>query len=187
MTIRFVTVQLFRVGHLPTVERRGVAVPQPGTPALLVTSARESHVMLVAPGRGRRGTPPGTPVFDGTHIVAHLGERADRDWHEVADVLVTPRPESEMPKVLGRYPGCEVAIGTYTPGCLAGLRDGRLVTITGSTRPELCGSFLYGWHAARMPLDGLTTASVLVGQYAGRAGRLEVTGRACVRTERGAA
>ncbi|MFD0884409.1 hypothetical protein ACFQ08_07560, partial [Streptosporangium algeriense] len=133
MTIRFVTVQLFRVGHLPTVERRDTAVSRPGTPALLVTSARESHVMLLTPGRGTpgratsgratlghgtpargtsergtlghetpaRGTPRGIRVFGGTHVVAHLGERADRAWYEVADVLVTPHPGRE---VLGRYP-----------------------------------------------------------------------------------
>ncbi|MFD0884861.1 hypothetical protein ACFQ08_09910, partial [Streptosporangium algeriense] len=68
------------------------------------------------------------------------------------------------------------------PGCLAGLRDGRLVTITGGVCPALCGSFLYGWRAARMPLDDLTTASLFVGRYTEQAGALETTGRVCVRT-----
>ncbi|MFC3985409.1 hypothetical protein [Streptosporangium jomthongense] len=181
MTNRFVTAQLFRVGHLPTVERRGVAIPRQGTSALMVTSVRETHVMLLTPGRGtlRRGTPRGTRIFDGTHVVARLDERADQDWYEVADVLVTPQPGRE---ILGRYPGCEVAVGARPPGCLAALRDGRLVTIAGSARPALCGSFLYGWRAAGMPLDALTTDSVFFGRYVGRIEALETTRRACVRT-----
>ncbi|MER7211510.1 hypothetical protein ABT340_31030 [Streptosporangium sp. NPDC000239] len=186
MTDRFVTVQLFRVGRLPTVERRGVAVPRQGTPALMVTSVRETHVMLLTPGRGtpRHGIPRGARIFDGTHVVARLDERADQDWYEVADVLVTPQPGRE---VLGRYPGCEVAVGAHPPGCLAALRDGRLVTIAGSARPALCGSFLYGWRAAGMPLDALTTESVFFGRYVGRTGGLETTGRVCVRTAEEAA
>ncbi|MEV8636039.1 hypothetical protein AB0395_30720 [Streptosporangium sp. NPDC051023] len=204
MSGEFVTAHLFRPEHMLVVDRipsPSGAVSRPGTPAILVTSregpVREPHVMLLTRGRRRHGVPPGARVFGGTHVVARLGDLADRDWCEVADVLVdrgraVAVAADSVSGVLDRYPGCEVAVGRHEHGCLAGLRDGRFITITGSVGgspwPMLCGSFLYGWQVARMPFGDLTVAPVTVGRYTasspGSPGALEVTGKAQIRLTR---
>ncbi|WP_371782096.1 hypothetical protein [Streptosporangium subroseum] len=139
--------------------------------------------------------PPGEQVFGGTHVVVDLDGPMNQDWCEIADVIVGPRRSQIAPApvaslVLDRYPGCEVVVGRRERDCLAGMRDGRLAAITEvgefSDRAvswlAIYGSFLYSWRVARMPFEGLATASVIAGRYLGsssdRLGSLEVAGRA---------
>lgn len=209
MLDRRVTIHVFRLSHALRLSRTppgpGATVPRRSSPAILVIPReeplREPHLMLFPRTRHHRGMPPGVQVFAGTHIVAGLDDLVDREWREVADVLVRSRrsriaPVGGVSRVLDRYPGCEIAVGRRWHGCLAGLRDGRLAAITevgvspgrADLWPAVYGSFLYGWRAARLPFEGLTTASVIVGRYTGssadRLGSLDVAGRAQIRLAR---
>ncbi|GAA1256995.1 hypothetical protein GCM10009677_04100 [Sphaerisporangium rubeum] len=196
---KLVTAHLFRLEQALDLSRlpaNGAAPP--GTPAVLVIPRggplREPHLMILSVTCGLRGTPPGVRMFGGTHIVAQLNSAAEK-WCGVADVLVgrdrraLPLRPGGVARVLDRYPGCEVAVDRRRHGHLAGLRDGRVVSISEEGRfsslsrpwPGLYGSLLYGWLVAEMPFDGLTEASVIVGRYSGPdSGRprcFEVAGR----------
>ncbi|WP_326645652.1 hypothetical protein OG884_13815 [Streptosporangium sp. NBC_01755] len=203
---KLVSVHLFRLERALRLRRvpPGALASRYDAPAILVIpregSLRAPHFMILSCVQHRRDLPPGPQIFDGAHTVAGIDDLADRQWREVADVLVGARrawnvPKREVARLLDRYPGCEIATVGRGHDCLAGLRDGRLATITtaggssgGGSWPAVYGSFLYGWRVAGMPFECLATASVIVGRYtgssAGRLGSLEVAGRAQIRLAR---
>ncbi|GGK63037.1 hypothetical protein Sme01_05140 [Sphaerisporangium melleum] len=204
---KLVGVHLFRLREAFRMSREcpdpeaDAAVGEPA-PAMLVLPRegplREPHLMLFTGSRSFCAMPAGTLLSEGLHVVVHLDDGLGEAWHNVADVVVGavrrayPFPAHRVTRILDRYPGCEVATGRRRHGCLAGLRGGRLARITEVTGrqaagaapgPALYGSFLYGWLVAGLPLDCLTTASVVHGRYAARPdgaepGSLEVGGRA---------
>lgn len=110
------------------------------------------------------------------HVRARIGGFHDRSWQEVADVLVCPSgwprglsPE-QMAHFFGQFPGCDVLIGRHQKGCVLGLRDGRMVTVTGSAIfpafgdtawPGVYGSVLHCWLAAGVPLGTVEDATVI--------------------------
>ncbi|MGW4638364.1 hypothetical protein ACWEN6_07545 [Sphaerisporangium sp. NPDC004334] len=202
MLEKLVGVHLFRLQEAFRMSRACPApVAEPRAPAVLVLPRegplRDPHLMLFTGSRSLRAMPRGTLVTEGVHVVVHLDDGAGEGWNNVADVVVGARRRvgpfaaHRVTRILDRYPGCEVATGRRRRGCLAGLRDGRLVQIAEAAGqasvgadpgPAVYGSFLYGWLVAGLPLSCLSTASVLHGRYAGsRAGEpgsLEVAGRA---------
>ncbi|MEU9890714.1 hypothetical protein [Sphaerisporangium sp. NPDC051011] len=210
MLEKLVEIRLFRLERALRLTRppssAGTTGGLPGAPAVLVIprggSLRTPYLMLVTRGPRRCEPSPGERVFGDTHIVADLGGPAAGDAHEVADVLVGASPAEVAappcgPGVLDGHPGCAVVVARCRNGCLAALRDGPLVSITGAAGfqaaagpwPAVYGSFLYGWWAARMPLESLATATVIAGRYTGRteerlASSFEVAGRGRIRLVR---
>ncbi|GII66710.1 hypothetical protein Skr01_67950 [Sphaerisporangium krabiense] len=184
-----VAVRLFRVEPMLTLTKAPCdsAAPDghPGTPGILIIPRqgplRAPHLMLVARGPRRCEPSPGVRVFADSHVVAGLGDGTNQGRPALADVLTDASAAQivaspEEPGLLDRYPGCGVAVAAGRHGCLAGLRDGRLAAIRGAAGfavgadpwPAVYGSFVHGWWSARMPLEGLATASVIVGRYIGR-------------------
>ncbi|MFC4584832.1 hypothetical protein [Sphaerisporangium corydalis] len=204
MLENLVAVHLFRLQDVFHMSRARsaprVAEGELSAPAMLVIPRggplREPHLMIFTGVRSFCAIPSGTLITEGAHVVVHLDDGLDEGWCRVADVVVAatrrayPFPAHRVTRVLDRYPGCEVATSRRRNGCLAGLRDGRFAKITevsGSVTaagpgPAVYGSFLYGWLVAGVPLECLTTASVVLGRYVGSApggsGSLEVAGRA---------
>lgn len=204
MLEKLVAIHLFRIQGVFHMTRarpvQRVAAVVVRSPAILVIPRegplRDPHLMLFTGTRSFSAVPPGTLVSEDVHVVAHLDDALGEGWRKVADVVVGARgrpyrfPGDRVTRILDRYPSCAVAAGGRRRGCLAGLRDGRLATITevggvaagGGPGPAVYGSFLYGWLASGAPLGCLTTASVLLGRYVGPVpggpGSLEVSGRA---------
>lgn len=199
---KLVSVHLFRLERTLRLHRLppGTLASRYDTPAILVIPRegplRAPHFMTLSHVRHHHDVTPGPQVFDGAHTVAGVDDLTDRRWREIADVLVGSGkmwnvPKNGVARLLDQYPGCEVATVGRGNGCLAGLRDGRLATVTtaggwsgGDSWTAVCGSFLYGWRVAEMPFECLTTASVIVGRYADPSGVLGVAGRAQIRLTR---
>ncbi|HEX2316203.1 MAG TPA: hypothetical protein VHJ17_20855 [Thermomonospora sp.] len=138
--------------------------------------------VLVIPRGGRLREPrlavvtalcPWASAGGNAHVVARFDDFADRDRRELADVLVgqatrpSRSPAERTLRVLAHYPGCAVAVGRSPSGCLAALRDGPLVGISGPVAPPwpaVYGSFLHCWTTEGLALDDLARAVVIVGR-----------------------
>ncbi|GAA0389044.1 hypothetical protein Acor_59720 [Acrocarpospora corrugata] len=193
MLDKLVVAHFFRQRQPLSLNRAPAIPPRATVPAVLVIPRegplREPHLMVVTGTSPVHGLPPGD-VLDDTHLVVDSDDAGDQARRELADVLIT---RDGMAGLLDRYVGCAVAVTRQPGGCLVGLRHGCRAEITGSAGliagadpwPATFGSFLYCWLAARLPLYGLTTATVIAGHYldgcafdvAGRA-RIAVTGGA---------
>ncbi|WP_051718114.1 hypothetical protein [Streptomyces megasporus] len=123
-----------------------------------------------------------TEPFADVHVCADPDRREDVRWHEYADVLGGSRPlparwaERRVADVLDRHPGCLVAaVPRADGGCVAGVRDGRLLValpVGGAAlsvrRWSAFASLLHSWLVAGHSVDVLRT--VVLDGGAGRAG-----------------
>ncbi|MEO3855941.1 hypothetical protein [Acrocarpospora sp. B8E8] len=173
-----------------SLNRTPPLAPRAAVPAVLVIPREgpplEPHLMVVTGPSAAQGLPAAD-----AHIVVDSDDARDQRWQELADVLIT---RHDVAGLLDRHVGCAVAVARQPGGCLVGLRHGPLAQITGSAGllagadpwPATFGSLLYCWLAARLPLYGLTTATVIAGHY--RDGRhFEVAGRAGITVSEAAA
>jgi hypothetical protein len=161
-----------------------------GVPAVLVIPRsellHEPHIMLAFSSRAGRVGPPGRLVSADPHVVAVPPSSGAH--REMADVLVVRRSGDRRPAdelvtgTLARYPGAEVCIGSHPGGCLAALRAGVLVEISGATDQadvSVLGSFLHCWSVAGLPLAGLESSAVALGML------VAAESRACVLADLG--
>ncbi|GAA1020104.1 hypothetical protein Aple_037900 [Acrocarpospora pleiomorpha] len=177
-----------------SLNRTPPLAPCAAVPAVLVIPREgpmhEPHLMVLTGPSAADHIDMAGVVAD-AHIVVDSDDARDRRWQELADVLIT---RHEVAGLLDRHVGCAVAVARQPGGCLVGLRHGPLAQITGIAGllagadpwPATFGSLLYCWLAARLPLYGLTTATVIAGHY--RDGRhFEVAGRVRITVSEAAA
>ncbi|RKS79705.1 hypothetical protein BZB76_1180 [Actinomadura pelletieri DSM 43383] len=134
----------------------------------------------------------GSLLFSDSHVVASCDDDGRR---ELADVLtggafrVSVGVPERLRRRLHRYPGCSVAVVRRRNDHLAVVRDEATVVTRSSPGATemwdaICGSFLYCWWGAGLPLAELPRAALVVGRFTvssgGRPGTLETVGRAQV-------
>jgi hypothetical protein len=187
MSGRFVTAYLLRqnrsldLRRLPSIAR-DADMESARNPAVLVIprsgNLRDPYLMLLtSAGRGPEVLPSGLAAM-AVHVRANLDASQDHAWQQVAHVLVSPGKWSrcaavkQMPRLLSRFPRCEVLVGRHGRGCLLRMRDGWTIVITGSpgrqvietgTWPGVYGSVVYSWLAAGLPLSTMEDAVVITG------------------------
>ncbi|MFC0041779.1 hypothetical protein [Actinomadura rayongensis] len=146
---------------------------------------------------GTAGPDIGRLLDADAHTVVRVGSTPDPADPETADVLLHDRaPHARLPHVLDDYPGCSVAVTAEAGRCHAAVRGRPIVRAvgdhaTGVVWSPLCGSFLYAWSTAGLPLESLTAAVIIAGRLRppsdDAGGVLEVMGRVAftVRDENG--
>jgi hypothetical protein len=138
---------------------------------------------------GACGFWPAEPLAVCDYLIAEMPDPR-LSWCEIADVIICPAgPTSagageRLMRVLGRYPGCAVAVGIANAGMsVVAARSGPVITLSASGasgeprwRALACGSIAYAWLCAGRPLAGLDQLTIRV-----RAGQLLAggDGRSC--------
>ncbi len=122
----------------------------------------------------------GVPIAVDVNVIADIDEPYYQPWLDVADIIFCSHERLPCPaprwiaQVLTRYPGAEIAaVGCGPDGCVLGLRDGRLVTVsataplgvrnTSSAGDSLFAAFLHGWLASGNPVEALGDAVLYAG------------------------
>jgi sugar/nucleoside kinase (ribokinase family) len=134
----------------------------------------------------------GVPVAVDVHVISDIDDTHNRPWLDIADVVFCSHERLPgtavdwIGQVFERYPGCAIAaVGCGGQGCVAGLRDGTLVTV-GAVAPRgvvstvgagdaLFASFLHGWLATGNPVDALESAVLYAGWKVGDSAPYSVT------------
>ncbi|RFS82196.1 hypothetical protein D0T12_28575 [Actinomadura spongiicola] len=170
-----------------------------GTPAVLTIPRggcpHEPRLVLFGDLGACGAAKLGSLLFSDSHAVASCDDRDDDGLRELADVLtggafrVSVGVQERLRRRLHRYPGCSVAVVRRRNDHLAVVRgESTLVTRSSPGAAEMwdaiCGSFLYCWWGAGLPLAELPRAALVVGRFTvpsgGRPGSLETVGRAQV-------
>jgi len=147
-------------------------------------SIRVTRVVALSPAGARvavvRTAPPPhrsavTAPFADVHVGVDPDRREDSRWREYADVLSgrcafpVRQAGHRVADLLARHPGCLVAAVPRTDGgCVAGVRDGRLLAVLpvaagaslSARQQGAFASFLHAWLVAGHPADVLRAVAL---------------------------